>query len=147
LTRRTVSPLEPLKQGVTLIKIVGALAMAALSVQAAAKDPLIATGKFFCRGDTTMICDNEGNCKKSTSRISMTIDFNNKTLTALNTGSGQPKPLTRVESQFGTIVFSNYWGNVFTITEKEGELIPSYIFKLLLFSGTPIVHFGSCNRL
>lgn len=130
-----------------MIKIFGALAMAALSTEATAKETLVASGKFFCRAETSMVCDNDGNCKKAISRISLTVDFNNKTLTFLNAGSGQPKPLTRADDQFGVIVFSNYWGNVFTIQEKEGAQFPSHIFKAVLFAGTPIVHFGSCNRV
>lgn len=120
--------------------------MAALSVQATAKGTLLPQGKFFCRADTIVACDNSGNCTKSNSRLSGVVDFANGTFANLSMET-KPKPLLNVDAQGDVLVFSTYIGNVFTITERPSDIETAYGFKAVIFLGVPVLHFGSCNRI
>jgi len=116
-----------------------------VAIPVSANATLLPQGRFFCRAETMVICDNDGNCSKDTSRLSTYVDFANGTVSNLSM-ENKPKPLLRVEAQGDIILFSSYVGNVFTITKKATDIGPTYGFKAMIYLGTPIVHFGTCNR-
>ncbi|MFC0685140.1 hypothetical protein [Novosphingobium clariflavum] len=129
-------------------KSISALALAMLSVAtpATAQNTLLPAGKWFCRANTLIMCNDDGTCTKRPSNVSDIVDFTNDSITSLNVG-GKVSPLKHVDALGDTIVFSNWVGNVFTIEEVKNNGIVNYRFKVILFLGDPLIHVGTCNPM
>lgn len=125
--------------------IIFASILVAVTNPATAKPAWEISAKWFCRAERLISCDAQGSCQSGASRISALVDFEAGIQTNIGLTASRPARILRTETLAEVSIFSTYRGGVQTIRPAVRNSGTEYDYKLVIFGGDPLIHFGTCN--
>jgi hypothetical protein len=121
-----------------------AVAVASLLTATSASAGSMTSGKWFCRAESMVSCDENLVCQKGPSRVTLLIDIDTMTFKGLNVG-GELRPLRVIGIENNIATYSTGAGNMFEIGSNQNK-VGERGFRLTSYLGPKInTHIGQCG--